>query len=60
MRRHLFAASVVLALLALPGATTTAGEHPKGDLEWVNDLAKARKLAKESGKPLIAYFTFDT
>ncbi len=59
MRRHLVVATVALALLAFP-ATTTAGEHPKGDIEWVNDLAKARKLAKDSGKPLIAYFTFDT
>jgi hypothetical protein len=55
------AATLALVALAGPfGPAARAGEHPKGDIEWVQGLDEAAALAKRSGKPLIAYFTFDT
>ena len=29
-------------------------------IEWAQDLADAKARSKTSGKPLLAYFTFDT
>jgi hypothetical protein len=29
-------------------------------LEWARDLAAAQAAAKEDGKPVLAYFTFET
>jgi len=45
------------ALLVL-GAVALAGEPAA--IEWAPDLETALERSKESGRPVIAYFTFDT
>ncbi len=54
---------LVAAVLGVPGVRSVpcvAGEEPKGDIDWVRDMDAAVKQSKDTGKPLIAYFTFDT
>ena len=37
-----------------------AAQEPPEAIRWCDDLATAKAEAKESGKPVILYFTFDT
>ena len=53
-RRLAFLLIVVLAVGA-----ATAEEEAKG-IAWMHDLDRAIALAKEDGRPVIAYFTFET
>jgi len=45
---------IALALLSLGVGVATAG------IEWEKDLPAARAAAKEDGRPVLAYFTFET
>ena len=39
---------------------TVSGQHAATDIHWEKDLDSAWHAAGESGRPVIAYFTFDT
>ena len=53
------ARKLVLLLLLAVAAGAWAEEKP-GGIEWMHDLGKALALAKEDGRPVLAYFTFET
>jgi len=54
MRMRMMAA---LAALAVAGGTALSGDG--GKISWGKDHAKALAEAKESGKPLLIFFTAD-
>ena len=58
MRR--MATLALAAVLAAAAAPASAGETPKGDIQWVHTLEEAQALSAKDGRPVIAYFTFDT
>ena len=53
-------ALVAIALAASSAPAAEAGGEPKGDITWVRELDEARKIAAREGKPIMAYFTFET
>jgi len=55
MKRRL----AVLLIVALAAGTAFAEDEAKG-IDWLHDLDRAMALAKEDGRPVIAYFTFET
>ena len=53
--------SALLSLLVLTGPQDPAPDTPPASpVTWVADLETAHALAARDGKPVIAYFTFDT
>jgi hypothetical protein len=52
-------ATPILVLLALIAAVAGGDEKSSG-IEWGNDLEKALAQSKKDGRPVLAYFTFET
>ncbi len=53
------ATTLALVFLQDPGPSVPKPELPP-PFAWEQDLATAHKRARETGKPVIAYFTFET
>lgn len=52
-------ALVLLGILLAVGTTPALAQEDRG-IDWHHDLAAATAKAKESGRPLVLYFTFET
>jgi hypothetical protein len=49
-----------LALFALTALLAPLAAAEGESIEWQKDLPAATKLAEETGRPLVLYFTFGT
>jgi hypothetical protein len=59
MMRPLLLTFAVVPMLLVPPMLSAQESRPSG-IAWQHDLAAAIAQAREAGKPVIAYFTFDT
>jgi len=57
--RRLLAAQLFPVLVHLAAAQSAAQDRAS-PVAWVENLETAHALSAEDGKPVIAYFTFDT
>jgi thiol:disulfide interchange protein len=51
--------SLLMVLLLVAGCSAESEEHPTAKIQWVYDLSAGLKLAKETGKPAMLFFTAD-
>jgi len=51
--------ALVMVLLAVNGCLAGSEDAATGKIQWVSSLAEGLKLAKESGKPIMLFFTAD-
>jgi hypothetical protein len=58
--RKFWCLSILAAVLLAPHAVAEEKEGSAPGIEWQPDLEKARAAAKEAGRCLVLYFTFDT
>jgi thiol:disulfide interchange protein len=56
MRRS---ASLLVVLLAVSGCLAASEDAAPAKVQWVHDLSEGLRLAKESGKPAMLFFTAD-
>lgn len=49
----------LLALVLVTGCFASAEDDPAAKIRWVQDLSEGLRLAKETGKPAMLYFTAD-
>lgn len=50
--------SIAVTMLLAAAVTGRAQEATR--IDWTKDLAAAKERARAEGKPVIAYFTYDT
>lgn len=51
--------SVWLVLLLVSSCSAGSEDNPSGKIQWVQDLSEGLRLARETGKPAMLYFTAD-
>lgn len=49
----------LLVLMLVTGCFAGAEDTPAAKIQWVQDLSEGLRLAKETGKPAMLYFTAD-
>ena len=48
-----------MVLLLVTGCFAESGDNPTAKIQWVYDLTEGLRLAKETGKPAMLFFTAD-
>lgn len=56
MRRS---ASILVVLLAVTGCLAASEDAAPGKIQWVQGLSEGLRMAKESGRPAMLFFTAD-
>jgi thiol:disulfide interchange protein DsbD len=51
--------ALALVLLLVTGCFAGPDDNPAAKIRWVQDLSEGLRLAKETGKPAMLYFTAD-
>lgn len=51
--------SFLLVLLLVTGCLAGSDDNPATRIQWVQDLSEGLRLAKETGKPAMLFFTAD-
>ena len=51
--------SLWLVLLLVTGCFAGSEDNPSAKIQWVQDLSEGLRLARETGKPAMLYFTAD-
>ena len=60
MRTQMTTALVAALVLGTPAPAQQAAEAATGKIAWQHDLEQALAQSGKDGRPVIAYFTFDT
>jgi thiol:disulfide interchange protein len=51
--------ALMLLVLTAAGCFAASGQEPAGKIDWVKNYPDGLRLARESGKPALVYFTAD-
>jgi thiol:disulfide interchange protein len=51
--------TLILLVLTAVGCFAASGPDPAGKIDWVKNYPEGLRLARESGKPVLVYFTAD-
>lgn len=51
--------ALLLFVLTAAGCFAASGQEPAGKIDWVKNYSDGLRLARESGKPALVYFTAD-